>query len=76
MIWKKPKQSIRSRINSKIAKRENAGLRKEQYDVKELTKAMLGANSKSNPSGQQQMLNKLEGDLEFLNRTLGSTPQK
>ena len=53
---------------------KNQGANSE-YDVKELTKAMLGVQSKSSSAGQREMLNKLEGDLEFLNHTLGSTPQ-
>jgi hypothetical protein len=46
------------------------------YDVKELTKTMLGVKSKSSAKSQREMLDKLEGDLEFLNKTLGSTPRK
>ncbi|MCA9072326.1 MAG: protein kinase, partial [Planctomycetaceae bacterium] len=42
-----------------------------KYDVKELTKAVLGARSKNGTGRQTEMLNKLEGDLNFLNQTLG-----
>jgi hypothetical protein len=41
---------------------------REQYDVKALTKAMLGVPDQNGG----KMLNKLEGDLEFLNSTLGA----
>jgi cell division protein FtsB len=47
-----------------------------EYDVKALTKAMLGVPSQTGNRSQTKMLNKLEGDLEFLNRTLGSGPGK
>ncbi len=42
------------------------------YDVKSLTKAILGSSGKSGTAGQMEMLNQLEGDLDFLNQTLGS----
>lgn len=42
-----------------------------KYDVKELTKAVLGTRSQTGATRQMDMLNKLEGDLNFLNNTLG-----
>ena len=45
---------------------------KGRYDVKALTKAMLGNASEEDAAGQTEMLNRLEGDLDFLNQTLGS----
>jgi len=64
-------QAVNSALDQYQKRRGN---RRSQgrYDVKELTKAMLGVRSKDENGGQRNMLDKLEGDLDFLNQTLGS----
>ena len=52
-------------------KRSGKNRQSGKYDVKELTKTVLGAPSQ-NGTGGQRMLEQLESDLDFLNETLGS----
>lgn len=55
---------------------QRTGRNRGKYDVKELTKAILGTPSKNGTGKQMEMLNKLEVDLNFLNQTLGQPPGK
>ncbi len=71
----RPRGFSRSEANAAVDRAldryENRRGAKGRYDVKTLTKTILGNTGEDDAGAQTEMLDKLEGDLEFLNQTLG-----